>query len=321
MFVVSPPAYSDPESVHVVSHIGERPDHPPIMATRETISPGSSSNASFVTACLRYGLDGPVTPPELESDPRCTEPSVAEELEEHSADGMEGLDELASIASAVFSLTHDLKCPHESDFLPPFALDTHDLQPSSQQHAVGASALPTTTPSLAGPSSVSSESEKTEPGSSKSPFQKWMKSLHRRANGRSRLFRGPDSDLPCDFITEDDSYNLCPGRTHTKSSSGSSFAFVSAVKSASVGLASISTRTKSHLGTMHSRDHSRTDRSSRLSAPAPRFSEDSAFDNELAPPVDPAAIGRSLRRRKILEELISTEEDYIGDVRFLMNVS
>jgi hypothetical protein len=36
--------------------------------------------------------------------------------------------------------------------------------------------------------------------------------------------------------------------------------------------------------------------------------------------MDPATIERSLQRRRILEELISTEESYIGDVRFLMNV-
>ncbi|ROT40036.1 Dbl homology domain-containing protein [Sodiomyces alkalinus F11] len=35
---------------------------------------------------------------------------------------------------------------------------------------------------------------------------------------------------------------------------------------------------------------------------------------------DRAAIQRALQRRRILEELISTEEGYIGDVRFLMNV-
>lgn len=37
--------------------------------------------------------------------------------------------------------------------------------------------------------------------------------------------------------------------------------------------------------------------------------------------LDKAAVERSLQRRRILEELISTEEGYIGDVRFLMNVS
>lgn len=52
---------------------------------------------------------------------------------------------------------------------------------------------------------------------------------------------------------------------------------------------------------------------------APRVSEDSSFleSHSLA---DLAAIERSLQRRKVLEELISTEEGYIGDVRFLMNV-
>jgi hypothetical protein len=31
-------------------------------------------------------------------------------------------------------------------------------------------------------------------------------------------------------------------------------------------------------------------------------------------------VGRSLQRRRILEELINTEECYIGDIRFLKNV-
>jgi hypothetical protein len=36
--------------------------------------------------------------------------------------------------------------------------------------------------------------------------------------------------------------------------------------------------------------------------------------------MDQAVGERSLQRRRILEELIETEESYIGDVRFLMNV-
>jgi hypothetical protein len=36
--------------------------------------------------------------------------------------------------------------------------------------------------------------------------------------------------------------------------------------------------------------------------------------------VDAATVERSLQRRRILEELISTEEGYIGDIRFLINV-
>lgn len=286
-----------------------------------TMSPSSSSCESFVTASPNYGLGDPATPPELERESGCTEPSVAEELEAHSADDIEGLDELAGIASAIFAFTNDLKCLGESDFVPRFTLDSHESQPSPQQPPHADSALPMPASLLARPSSASSECGNPEPALSTNPFQKWMKSLHRRANSRSRRLRGPQSDPPQGFLQDGDSYNLCPDRTRTKSSSGSSFAFVSAVKSASIGLASTSTRTKSRLGTMHSRDQSRTDQSSRLSIPVTRFSEDSAFDSELAPAANPAAIGRSLRRRKILEELITTEEDYIGDVRFLMNVS
>jgi hypothetical protein len=36
---------------------------------------------------------------------------------------------------------------------------------------------------------------------------------------------------------------------------------------------------------------------------------------------DLTATQRAFERRQILEELISTEENYIGDIRFLMNVS
>lgn len=291
------------------------------LDARELRSTSSGSDASFVTASLKLGLDIPATPPELEKDSSCAEPSVADELEEHPADSVEGLDDLAGIATAILSLTNGLKYTDESDFLPRFTIDSHSFPPSSQQPLPAASALPSPTTPPTQPPSVSSESENTEPGASTNPFQKWMKSLHRRANGRSKRLRSSGSGSLRGFLQDDDSYNLCPDRIHTKSSSGSSFAFVSAVKSASIGLASVSTRTKSRLGTMHSRDYSRTDRSSRLSMQAPRLSEDSALESELAPSADPAAIGRSLRRRRILEELIMTEEDYIGDVRFLMNVS
>lgn len=42
----------------------------------------------------------------------------------------------------------------------------------------------------------------------------------------------------------------------------------------------------------------------------------------MEPPIttDPEATARSLQRRRILEELRRTEESYIADVRFLINV-
>lgn len=37
-------------------------------------------------------------------------------------------------------------------------------------------------------------------------------------------------------------------------------------------------------------------------------------------PLDSAALDRTLKRRRILEELIHTEQNYVGDIRLLSNV-
>ncbi|KAJ6445632.1 membrane-associating domain-containing protein [Purpureocillium lavendulum] len=60
-------------------------------------------------------------------------------------------------------------------------------------------------------------------------------------------------------------------------------------------------------------------RSSRASISGPRLSEESVMAEE-GEALDTAALERALQRRRILDELISTEEGYIGDVRFLGNV-
>ncbi|KAI7768002.1 hypothetical protein LZL87_001876 [Fusarium oxysporum] len=101
------------------------------------------------------------------------------------------------------------------------------------------------------------------------------------------------------------------------SSSGSSLGFIEAVQSASISIASASaiSRSRRHHRLSHCR--SRTERSSRASLSAPRFSEDSIPFEKVN--IDVAAIQRSLRRRQIIEELINTEESYIGDIRFLIH--
>ncbi|KAF4334632.1 hypothetical protein FBEOM_11520 [Fusarium beomiforme] len=81
--------------------------------------------------------------------------------------------------------------------------------------------------------------------------------------------------------------------------------------------ASASAISRSRRHDRRSRCRSRTERSSRASLSAPRVSEDSVPFEKAR--VDVAALQRSLRRRQILEELISTEEGYIGDVRFLVH--
>ncbi|KAI8632332.1 Dbl homology domain-containing protein [Xylariaceae sp. FL1651] len=146
------------------------------------------------------------------------------------------------------------------------------------------------------------------------PFHKWMKNLHRRAHRRSM---GSIDTEPFPEYSSEEHHVRVEG--HRKSSSSSSFGFVAAVKSATVSLASASMRTRPRRHTARSSLHTRTDHSSRGSYSAQRISEDSACF-ERTPQTDPAVTERLLHRRRILEELISTEESYIGDIRFLMNV-
>ncbi|KAI0013472.1 Dbl homology domain-containing protein [Xylariaceae sp. FL0662B] len=148
------------------------------------------------------------------------------------------------------------------------------------------------------------------------PFHKWMKTLHRRAH-RSRIHATGSLFEP--FPEYSFGTDGAPPDGHRKSSSGSSFGFVAAVRSASVSLASNSVITRPRRHTARSSLHGRTDRSSRGSMSAPRFSEDSVgFEQTFI--TDPGVTERLLQRRRILEELINTEESYIGDIKFLMNV-
>ncbi|KAI1382100.1 Dbl homology domain-containing protein [Hypoxylon crocopeplum] len=149
------------------------------------------------------------------------------------------------------------------------------------------------------------------------PFHKWMKNLHRRAH-RTRIRRSRFEPFPeySEYSFEDDALSR---DGHRKSSSGSSFGFVAAVRSASVSLASASVVTRPRRHTGRSSLQGRTDRSSRGSSSNPRFSEESAcFERTVSN--DPGVTERLLQRRRILEEIIDTEESYIGDVKFLMNV-
>ena len=100
---------------------------------------------------------------------------------------------------------------------------------------------------------------------------------------------------------------------HKKSDSlGSSLAFVTAVKSATATIASVSIATMSGKHARWQRGHRR---SSLLSGSDPRPSVDSHRSV-----VDNAARQRSRKRRAKLEELIRTEESYVADIKALSNV-
>jgi len=148
------------------------------------------------------------------------------------------------------------------------------------------------------------------------PFNKWMRTLQRGAIQRRKT-------VSCDLdgsALEREFFDLPsqPGRTrHKKSSSGSSFGFVTAVKSASISLASLTIAPRSRKTGVSSRHH-RTDRSSKASNVG-RLSEDSSYMvRDIA--IDQEVMNRLLQRRRVLEEIITTEESYVADVKFLMNV-
>ncbi|KAI1481688.1 Dbl homology domain-containing protein [Daldinia eschscholtzii] len=151
------------------------------------------------------------------------------------------------------------------------------------------------------------------------PFHKWMKNLHKRAHRPvTRRSRNRSESFP-EFSENSLEYEDLTTDGHRKSFSDSSFRFVTAVRSASVSLASASVVTRPRRYTARSSCHSRADLSSRGSTSGPRFSEDSTC-LERTVSNDPGVTERLLQRRRILEEIINTEESYIGDVKFLMNV-
>ncbi|KAM3566758.1 hypothetical protein ARSEF4850_000292 [Beauveria asiatica] len=125
-------------------------------------------------------------------------------------------------------------------------------------------------------------------------FSRWMSSLRRRTMQRRLLA----AETPALLVG-------LRGRSqpiHRDSSSGSSFGFVAGVKSATVSISS----------TRIARSTGRS-----IRTPLGRSSEESTGR---VTPADRFSIERALRRRRILEELIQTEESYVGDIRLLMNV-
>ncbi|GFP52701.1 hypothetical protein TASIC1_0001085300 [Trichoderma asperellum] len=110
------------------------------------------------------------------------------------------------------------------------------------------------------------------------PFYKWMRTIHRRARHRSTLSDGSINSLQPRLEPEIRSRTPTWKRSHHRqSSSGSSFAFVSAVRSASASLASVSAVARSRKTITRSQGFSVTERSSRASMTGPRASEDSSF--------------------------------------------
>ncbi|CZT08433.1 uncharacterized protein RCO7_08214 [Rhynchosporium graminicola] len=154
------------------------------------------------------------------------------------------------------------------------------------------------------------------------PFNKWMKSLQRRATDRRKT-------VSCDMtgsaleheLFETPSVRRRSG--HKKSSSGSSLGFVTAVKSASISLASFSVAPHSRRTGVSSR-HQRTDHSSKASNVG-RLSEDSSYMAS-GPVIDQAvyvtllasipSLSLSLRAsiNRNLNDIVELHEELLGEL-------
>ena len=104
---------------------------------------------------------------------------------------------------------------------------------------------------------------------------------------------------------------------HKKTSSWASSGFVTAVKSATTSIGTLSAPQSQLSRRLAPLRNSK--RSSKLSQVTNRESVNG--NNDTNPMVDEAAWDRALQRRRTLEELVSSEESYIADLKVLKNVS
>lgn len=145
------------------------------------------------------------------------------------------------------------------------------------------------------------------------PFRRWLSTLRRRNIRHNKLSDRPPT-VPGLWNT---SGRRTTVRCHRRSESwASSLDFVTAMKSATVTLASFSVGTPSRSGTRKSdhpeRWHDNKEMDVRKSGDSGAPSARSVLDDALQQ--------RSSKRREKLEELIRTEESYLADLKALSNV-
>ena len=159
------------------------------------------------------------------------------------------------------------------------------------------------------------DTNETRAGSSAQPgFRRWISTLRKRKKPKKPAFTPRSSPWKFDGLgSMPTSPAKQPITNHKKSDSlGSSLAFVTAVKSATATIASVSIATISRRNTRWQRSHQH---SSVISGSDARPSIDSQRSV-----IDEAAKQRSRKRRDKLEELIHSEESYVADIKALLNV-
>lgn len=155
------------------------------------------------------------------------------------------------------------------------------------------------------------------------PFRRWMTTLRRKSSRRKgNLIPRLERWSLDEFDDIKPAKPALPGNEnttrHKKSSSWSSSGFVTAIQSTTASLGPLSIAPQSRK-TRRSGLLRSSYRSSRISDGVNRTSMDSSQGS--AQIIDEAAWGRAVQRRRTLEELVSSEESYIADLKILINVS
>jgi hypothetical protein len=153
-----------------------------------------------------------------------------------------------------------------------------------------------------------------------SPFKRWLRTLRKRNAPEPELLKPPeerwvmDNFDPHSLVTPQ--RPLRPHLGHRKTASSvSSSGLLSAVKTASVTIASLSLYPRSRRSTRNSYILSEN---SHLDLTYGRTSMDSV--PESTPLMDDGTWFRSVRRNRIVEEVVTSEESYIRDLKTLINV-
>ena len=152
------------------------------------------------------------------------------------------------------------------------------------------------------------------------PFKRWMSTLRRKGSKHKRSLNVREERWSLDDSDElRRKAGTQPTSRNRKRLSLSSSGFVAAVKTMSMSIATSSTAPRS-------RKTRRSDlvRSSNISSRhshsvnRARASADDSLTSARA--IDEAVWNRAIQRRSILEELLSSEESYIADLKVLVNV-
>lgn len=155
------------------------------------------------------------------------------------------------------------------------------------------------------------------------PFRRWMSTI-RRKSSRIKVFATHDDRCSIEHYNEREPITPVPQyeevrdervHGHHKTSSWSSSGFVTAVKSTTASLGPLSLANQSRKTKRSTFLRS----SKRSSGRSHRASVDSSQGSGQV--VDEAAWARAIQRRRTLEELVSSEESYIADLKVLVNVS